>query len=501
MPTVFQSRAEFHQSLVKYNRTTTDGWDVIVSYSEDKLNALLKKYWTQRFDAAEVSFQHKIGTDNAYFLYTYNLTLEAPTLSFKSITTTHGDIAVSALSWKMSGTVHTVAYMNGQEGFSTDEDVGKDQDIYLDVVTPVSAMDGESTDTSTAKSSDTTFQFSDNTESSYKVILHFQNAQDTDWSVQTASSSDPLNESLTELVHALMNKEEFKGFTFTLGTVKNTKDQTSDFLQPQQFRFNATEGVLSIFIQVKGGSGKGTAEAPQFQLTHDSGIAAIPEGYEASIILSQTLIRDDYLVKRIAESCKDTLQSSGGVTGSQASANPTVHLKFKSDKVWEGESMNHGGWPMVGEGDLTVDWDKYPLILTLFDDGTPLTSHYKWVWDNASVTLSYTTMDPIHGATGGPYTSQITGSIKANSTPVATISGDTLKFNIQFTSANQPDASFSDVGPADLTGSVTFPELDLKLPDLDFFQTQNVLAPGEDFIKAQDTMCPCDLFVLGSMYS
>ena len=51
----------------------------------------------------------------------------------------------------MSGTVHTVVYMNGQEGYSTDEDVGKDQDIYLEVVTPMAAMDGESTDTSTAK--------------------------------------------------------------------------------------------------------------------------------------------------------------------------------------------------------------------------------------------------------------------------------------------------------------------------------------------------------------
>ncbi|PLB46179.1 hypothetical protein P170DRAFT_429321 [Aspergillus steynii IBT 23096] len=500
MSTKFQSRADFHQSLVDYNLTTTDGWDVIVSYSEAKLNTLLKKYWSQKFEPAQVSFQHTTGTDKNYFIYMYALTLEAPTLSFKSIATTHGNIAVSALSWKVTGTMHTVVYVNGKEMGSDDEDVGKDQDVYLEVVTPVSAMDGESTDTSTAKSSDSTFQFSDNTESSYKVILHFQNAQDSDWSVTTPNSSDPLNESLTEMVQALMNNEEFKSFTFTLGTVKNTKDQSSDFLQPREFRFNATEGILSIFIQVKGGSGKGTAEAPQFQLTHDSGIAAIPEGYEASIILSQTLIRDDYLVKQIAESLKDTLRSSGGVTASQASANPTFHLKFKSDKVWEGEAMNHGGPPIVGEGEITVDWDKYPLILTISDDGEPLTSHYKWVWNEVPVTLSYTTMDPIHGATSD-HVYDIDGTIKANSTPVATISGDKLEFNIQFTSANQPDASFSNVGPADLTGSVTFPEFDLKLPDLDFFQTQNVLAPGEDFIKAEDTMCPCDLFVLGSMYS
>lgn len=215
------------------------------------------------------------------------------------------------------------------------------------------------------------------------------------------------------MVNALNNNEEISSFTFTLGTVTNTKDQTSDFLQPQEFRFNATEGVLSIFIKVKGGSGKGTAETPQFQLTHEKGIAAIPEGYEASIILSQTLIRDDYLLKQIGEACKDQLQSSGGVTVDQAYPNPTLLLRFKSEKVWEGDSTSHGGWPVNGKGEITVDWDKYPLMLSIFDDGTPLTSHYKWVWDNALVELSYTTSNPIHGDPGGPYTATTTGSIKA----------------------------------------------------------------------------------------
>ncbi|BCS02075.1 uncharacterized protein AKAW2_60339S [Aspergillus luchuensis] len=501
MSTVFQSRADFHQSLVNYNQTTTDGWDVIVSYSEEKLNALLKKYWSQRFDQAQISFQHKSGTSANYFVYTWNLTLDNPTLSFKSLATTHGDVAVSAISWKISGTMNTVLYSKGTETDLGDEDVGKDQETYLEVVTPVFAMDGESTDTSQAKASDSTFQFSDNTESSYNIILHFQSVQDSDWSVKTPDSSDPLNDSLTEMVNALNNNEEISSFTFTLGTVTNTKDQTSDFLQPQEFRFNATEGVLSIFIKVKGGSGKGTAETPQFQLTHEKGIAAIPEGYEASIILSQTLIRDDYLLKQIGEACKDQLQSSGGVTVDQAYPNPTLLLRFKSEKVWEGDSTSHGGWPVNGKGEITVDWDKYPLMLSIFDDGTPLTSHYKWVWDNALVELSYTTSNPIHGDPGGPYTATTTGSIKANSMPIATVSGDTLKFDIQFTSDNQPNASFSNVGPADMSGSVEFPTFNLELPDLNFFQTQNVLAPGEHFIKAEDTMCPCDLFVLGSMYS
>ncbi|KAF7593542.1 hypothetical protein BBP40_011270 [Aspergillus hancockii] len=501
MSTTFQSRADFHTSLVNTAETTTDGWDVIVSYSEDKLNALLKKYWAQRFDQTNITFDHTIGNDTNYFTYTFSLTLDPPTFSFGSVSTTHGSVAVSTLSWKFTGSVHTLIVASGQEIDGGTEEVGKDQDLYLKVETPVSAMDGEATDIDEAKPSDATFQFSDNTESSYKVILHFQNASDSDWSVETPNPTDPLKDSLKEMVNALMDNEEVKSFTFTLGTIKNTKNQISDFLQPQEFRFNAVEGVLSIFIKVKGGSGKGTAEAPQFKLTHEKGIAAIPKEYEASIILSQSLIRDDYLVKQIQGTCKDILRSSGGVTANMASPSPSVHLKFDSSKVWEGEAMNHGGWPMVGEGEITVDWDKYPLILTMFDDGTPLTSHYKWAWDNASVTLSYTTMDPIHGATGGPYTDHISGSIKANSTPVATVCGSSLRFNIQFASDNQPDASFSNVGPADLTGSVKFQTFDLNLPDIDFFQAQNVLAPGESFIKAEDTMSPCDLFVLGFMYS
>ncbi|GKZ33661.1 hypothetical protein AbraIFM66950_003690 [Aspergillus brasiliensis] len=500
MSTIFQSRADFHQSLVEYNRTTTDGWDVIVSYSQEKLNALLKKYWSQKFGTTSVTFPHQTGEDDMATVYTFNIDVDDPSFSFGTMNTTHGDVAVSTLSWKVTGTVHIDMYFDGEMVGSKDKDIGKDEDIYLKVLTPVSAMHGESTDTSQAKSSDSSFQFDDNSESSYKIILHFNNAQDSDWSIDSPNPTS-LDTALTAMVDALKNNEEFTSFTFTVGTVKNTKDQASDFLQPQEFRFNATEGVLSIFIKVKGGSGKGTAETPQFQLTHEQGIAAIPKDYEASIILSQTLIRNDYLLKQIGESCKDQLRSSGGVTVDQGFPNPTLLLKFQSDKVWEGESMSNSGWPVNGKGEITVDWDKYPLMLSIFDDGTPLTSHYKWVWDNVPVRLSYTTMDPIHGAVGGPYTDTITGSIKASSTPVATVSGDTLKFDIQFTSDDQPNASFSNVGAADMSGSVKFPTFDLGLPDLDFFQTQNVLAPGEHFIKAEDTMCPCDLFVLGSMYS
>lgn len=50
-----------------------------------------------------------------------------------------------------------------------------------------------------------------------------------------------------------------------------------------------------------------------------------------------------------------------------------------------------------------------------------------------------------------------------------------------------------------MRGSVKFKIFDMALPDINFFRTQNILAPGEQFITPKNTMCPCDLFILGSV--
>lgn len=255
-------------------------------------------------------------------------------------------------------------------------------------------------------------EFTDGSTSSYKVTLQFQNTEDTTWEVSVentkSDSADDLKESAADIGAELNNNEKVKGFRFALGEVKNTPNPKDYVLTPQIFQFSADKGILSIFINVKGGDGKGAKETPQFKLTHDSGIAPMPDGYDASIILSKNLIRDKYMIPQIYAKCGYFLWSAGGVIAHDGPLGPSVALKFDDTQVWSGFE-SHGG-PVITEGKVTVDWDKYPLILTLFDDESTFKSHYKWEWDNAEVTLTYWDISS-RGGRSKDHTTSIKGRI------------------------------------------------------------------------------------------
>lgn len=68
-------------------KTTTDGWDVLVSYSEKQLNQFLKKTWgaSDRFN--NVHLELKLGHGKHAYTQVYDLKFHAPDLEFD---TTHG---------------------------------------------------------------------------------------------------------------------------------------------------------------------------------------------------------------------------------------------------------------------------------------------------------------------------------------------------------------------------------------------------------------------------
>ncbi|GIC84194.1 uncharacterized protein Aud_000008 [Aspergillus udagawae] len=511
---IFLSRSDFHKALIDTNKSTTDKWDVVVSYSQDKLQPLLTKYWSEVIGDTSVTVVHSTGHSSYDRATTYKLNLGPPQFEFDKKIVDGGSISMARITWPFTGTAHTK--------LNTGVDVGEktltaEDGFSTTVTTPIHAISSGDDDkqakfhpshnvpveyTNILQTSNHMIEFTDGTTSSYHVILQFASAEDTTWKVNvkntSSDSAEDLQDSAADIGLELNNQEKVKGFQFTLGEVKNTPNPADYVLTPQAFKFSADKGILSIFIHVKGGDGKGAKEAPQFQLTHDSLIAPMPDGYDASIIISRRLIRDKYMIPQIQDKCKDFLRETDGVLARDGPLSPTVGLKFKNERVWSGFTTGPS-IVVVTEGYVTVDWDKYPLILELFDDKSTLQSHYKWTWDNAQVTLHYRYATPRSGWLDWRTTS-IQGSMSMNSSPVATVKNkDELEFKISFTDSNQPDASFNDIGPDKLGGSVQFKTFTMGLPDINFFRTQNILAPGQQFITAKDTMCPCDLFILGSV--
>ncbi|OKL57160.1 hypothetical protein UA08_07439 [Talaromyces atroroseus] len=485
---------QFHEKLVKANESTTDRWDVIVSYTKDKLQPLLDRDWSQAIGETTVSITHSTGHKQYDRTTTYTITLASPHFEFDTKEIDGGSLSRAKITWGFTGTAHVK--LNSGEDKGTEQLTAEDG-LTLTVKTPINAIeDGDASNDE--KTSHDMIEFTDGVRSSYKVILQFKSTEDTLWEVNYTKKSDTaeeLQDVADDIGAELNNQDKIKGFKFTLGEVNNTPNPNDFVLTPKKFCFGVFKDIFCIFIHVEGGDGTGSVGTPQFKLLHEEGIAPMPDGYDASIILSRNLIRDKYLIPQIADKCKDILRTEDPIVAQDATLGPSIGLKFQDSRVWEGHKYTAG--PTDEDGYISVDWDKHPLVLTLFDDPSTLHPQYKWEWNDAEVTLTYFVYNAKLGRVGQDIT--IKGKISQNASSVATLSGDNLKFHIAFSSNNQPDASFKDVGPVGLSGSVKFKTFDVSLLDINFFRTQNVLAPGQRFISAKETMCPCDFFIFGSM--
>jgi hypothetical protein len=92
------SKTELHTKLSNY--PSTDGWDVLVSYSPEELNTQLKRYWgNNAANTAKCTFTRREGPDFHLLDIVYDLTLGAPALEFNT------DKAIATLVMPISGTL------------------------------------------------------------------------------------------------------------------------------------------------------------------------------------------------------------------------------------------------------------------------------------------------------------------------------------------------------------------------------------------------------------
>lgn len=75
-----------------------------------------------------------------------------------------------------------------------------------------------------------------------------------------------------------------------------------------------------------------------------------------------------------------------------------------------------------------------------------------------------------------------------------------MKFTLAFESADQPPTK-SNIDISPIKAEINLPTFTVDLPELNFFSTQNIFAPGERFIQVSDLMFPSDLVLCGNMPS
>ncbi|PIG90081.1 hypothetical protein AARAC_001874 [Aspergillus arachidicola] len=461
---------------------TTDKWDVLVSYDQNKLQKYLKAAWAKTHRVANAEFKVTTMIAGHEFEEDFKLTIEDPALEFYQ----GSNEARARLTMDISGTSTSKQF--------PDEPLTIDRGNFaLQVTLPVKAIHGDGGGTIAKED---VLHFEDEKVSSFHITFHFAN-DENDWKIidkKPTNAGDPgskdkqkeaLQSARTKIENHFHDLSGDELISLSIAEVSNDKHKSaSDLLTPKSFSLASQDGVLNVVINTKG-SGRGPgADTREFQLKRGVHYTPIPSGFGASI--KKRIGRPPYRQR--------WGPGKGGVGSADDKTGALFEMKYSKSLTTAAEWHNYGSIQLDSKG-LSIDFDKYPLHLEIKDDSS-LKTKYSWQW-TCKGTLDYDEI--ISTPKGGhvqPFHADFDVSIKDNSTELATLHDDMISWNIKFEKENQPDGT---KGDQNIQANLKLYEYDLKLPDLDYFRTTNIFAPGKHMIDAKDMMFPYDFIILGDL--
>jgi hypothetical protein len=478
---------------------STNGWDVVCSYTTDQLNAFL----SAQYDADALQKLVTIQTTSADpltgepFTIAYRLLFAAPSLSFIA-----GVRGVAAVDMPiLDGSTYTVS-ASGTPPKTTLIPGGQ---YVLKATVPLAAISGDGT----VSEAGNVITFTQGDVTSHRIVLHFANEKGTTFEMSPSpdsSQSTPLDVLLMPL---LLNyfQTQVSELDYSLAGITNQAASGSDTITPVSFVFTSAtfggDGVLSLYIQVAESQQPPGDANPSFQPAGRV-VAPIPTGHTASLILSYELVTGYFLTKELtASGLTPTFQTSpAGVQASLSSTQSIVAPSANDQSFFESYTF---------EG-LDVPLSTHPLTLTIADGTLTL----KW---QATLTSTWTQVVALDdGPSGISGVVDVTVSLEKSSTisapSSAALSFGTIEIAASDISVNPTAQSCSfwdrvldhcseDV-PAyysQLTFSIP-PQLTLSLPNLDLFATTNLLSPGQNVLTIDTTAglhTPHDFLLVGQV--
>ncbi|KAI9040186.1 uncharacterized protein KD926_008509 [Aspergillus affinis] len=478
---------DLHQELK--NKTTTDGWDILVSYSEKQLNQFLKKSWGASNRFTNVPLKQPLGHGKHAYTQLYNIKFHAPDLNFDTA----------------AGFVYLTMPISGTSRASDDkpEDAIKIPEGHYSfkVRCQIKGMKG---DGSNSQTSGSIFHFDDNAKSSYYITFNFD-TQNSNWQCLAKDKSD---EAMTNELYQLVTEaqkwfaahDKLQWIDYSIAEVSNSSQSSnssgSNLLTPSSFVFSCQPGVLNVFIHTMGGTKGLGNNPPQFGFEHVQHVTPVPREYHATIIISRQLFLQAYLLENIKKLCP-SLSKTKPVQSMTVNNGLKLELRYDKNKVIKCKDFRSHAFDQIFEK-LNVDMDKHPLVLTVEDDADDLTPKASWKWDlSGQVTYTYY---PHVGRAPIPmeYHVNVNATIKNHKTDFAQISGNTINTSVRFGTDNQPTVSSDH---ENITGLINFQldTFDLHMPQLNFFRTQNIFAPGKQMINVKKLMLPYDLVMVGDI--
>jgi hypothetical protein len=169
---------------------------------------------------------------------------------------------------------------------------------------------------------------------------------------------------------------------YGLAKINTKTDPTSKLLRPKSYKLVSSKGLLNLFIQTEGGSSSpGNDQNTQFGRRYsDFGFSSIPQDHTACIIISRELFFKKFLLDRMGKlsSAVDVVDKTK--SKSESTPGALLDIKYKKSIIVPGKS--YFVYPInyyIEECD--IDWNEYPLHLTLLDESPYTSPKYKWDWD------------------------------------------------------------------------------------------------------------------------
>ncbi|OAA39344.1 hypothetical protein NOR_06182 [Metarhizium rileyi] len=491
---------------------TTDHWDVLVSYSEDQLNQILKRTWGGLHKVAKPTFNVSNRLGQRTFTDVYDLVLEDPMIQFKQIDASPW----ATLTLSVSGTQRPKDSNDPGDVLFIPKGLYKFQ-----VNVPLSSVSGKGTDHPVAADGKT-IHFDDRTEASYHVTFHFKN-EATVWQVVRNDSQEAVNyveQALNGSVDAL--KRYFQALTnldcitLSLAEISNKRaaktqpqhpsqskqnehiSSFQDLLCPVSFSLASQPGVLNVFIATKGGGRGEGSKTRQFGIKPGVHYTPVPTGYGASIVISRHIIVKKFLIPAITRASKD-LRRVAVTERPTNKSGVTLQVVYPPQYLFEWV-MNKVKDPLGNDTIAlakpdTLETDAKPLLLEIADNPKTLVPEYGWSWSGTG-SIGY---DVWFIITRLPRTSTFDLSIKTKEPrSFLSIQNDRIAATMTFDAEGTEKRTGKD-GDDTLKVGLLFPSFELRLDELDYFRTTNVFFPGRHMIDSKRAMFPGDLVILGDI--
>ncbi|KAK2882472.1 hypothetical protein FQN49_000302 [Arthroderma sp. PD_2] len=485
-------KPEYYSNLS--GKETTDDWDILVSYSEAQLNHLLDQIWGSKKLFSNLSFSHDFGTKSYPIVKTYTFTLASPVLAF-------GELDGNPRAFLKMGFSGQVSIKAGTGNNPPDITEIPADAYFLNVSVPLASFSATEDEFHDGK---TVIQFESPGEknTAHHIVFHFKNQESRwDFSAVDPNNPGPLLEDLLAIKGDVAvwfeSQAHVTWIDYSLSKISNQEDPTSTLLRPKSYKFVSSSGVLNVFIQTEGsGNPPGNANNTGFGRQYDHfDFSPIPKDYTGCIILSKNLFLRKFLIEQIKSHLSSTLVPSGGVIEENAAAGASLKLRYEKKTAIRGGTYSHGeGQASYGIDPLVVDFQDNPVTIQFFDETPYTTPKYRWKWlFKGSTNYTIISKFPVYS------TAEIESKVPERTKALAAATGYNIDFDINFDSGDQPSTYFTNGNLSVVKPHVSFHEFKIALPQLNFFSTQNIFAPGERFINVSDLMFPSDFILLGHM--